>query len=52
MVERDLAKVDVAGSTPVSRSRFFTCQARTSAGFLFFGERILNVGLLLRITLI
>ena len=22
MVERDLAKVDVAGSTPVSRSRF------------------------------
>ena len=23
MVERDLAKVDVAGSTPVSRSRFF-----------------------------
>ena len=23
VVERDLAKVDVAGSTPVSRSRFF-----------------------------
>ena len=23
MVERDLAKVDVAGSTPVSRSRYF-----------------------------
>ena len=23
MVERDLAKVDVAGSTPVSRSRFW-----------------------------
>ena len=24
MVERDLAKVDVAGSTPVSRSRFLS----------------------------
>ena len=31
MVERDLAKVDVAGSTPVSRSRHF--QARAT-GFL------------------
>jgi hypothetical protein len=27
VVERDLAKVDVAGSTPVSRSRFFLPQS-------------------------
>ena len=30
MVERDLAKVDVAGSTPVSRSRLFSAPARDS----------------------
>ena len=30
MVERDLAKVDVAGSTPVSRSRHFQAHSRGS----------------------
>ncbi len=31
MVERDLAKVDVAGSTPVSRSKSFTISSLTAA---------------------
>ena len=33
MVERDLAKVDVAGSTPVSRSRFLLNKPRAGEGF-------------------
>ena len=33
MVERDLAKVDVAGPTPVSRSSFLAIRA---SGSLFF----------------
>ena len=33
MVERDLAKVDVAGSTPVSRSKFFSGGAPQPRGF-------------------
>ena len=33
MVERDLAKVDVAGSTPVSRSRFLIEKPRAGEGF-------------------
>ena len=33
MVERDLAKVDVAGSTPVSRSRFLVEKPAPSEGF-------------------
>ena len=36
MVERDLAKVDVAGSTPVSRSRFLSLTQRFPADGLFF----------------
>ena len=36
MVERDLAKVDVAGSTPVSRSRFLSPPGAVSADGLFF----------------
>jgi hypothetical protein len=35
VVERDLAKVDVAGSTPVSRSRFFGPQRAFRADGLF-----------------
>jgi hypothetical protein len=35
VVERDLAKVDVAGSTPVSRSRFFSSLLRQ---WTFFGR--------------
>ena len=35
MVERDLAKVDVAGSTPVSRSRFLSLTRRCPADGLF-----------------
>ena len=34
MVERDLAKVDVAGSTPVSRSRFLFSIMLSADGFL------------------
>ncbi len=33
MVERDLAKVDVAGSTPVSRSRFSPSVSPTQVDF-------------------
>jgi hypothetical protein len=33
VVERDLAKVDVAGSTPVSRSKFFSGGARNREAF-------------------
>ena len=33
MVERDLAKVDVAGSTPVSRSNFSTEEPRSREAF-------------------
>jgi hypothetical protein len=33
VVERDLAKVDVAGSTPVSRSRFLIEKPRAGEGF-------------------
>ena len=33
MVERDLAKVDVAGSTPVSRSRVLLEKPRAGEGF-------------------
>ncbi len=33
MVERDLAKVDVAGSTPVSRSRFSAEESRGREAF-------------------
>ena len=32
MVERDLAKVDVAGSTPVSRSKFSEEEPRSREG--------------------
>ena len=47
MVERDLAKVDVAGSTPVSRSKVF--QATHVA--LFISPQTASDGLFLRITL-
>jgi hypothetical protein len=33
VVERDLAKVDVAGSTPVSRSNFSTGEPRSREAF-------------------
>ncbi len=33
MVERDLAKVDVAGSTPVSRSKFSEEEPRSREAF-------------------
>jgi hypothetical protein len=33
VVERDLAKVDVAGSTPVSRSRFSAEESRGREAF-------------------
>jgi hypothetical protein len=33
VVERDLAKVDVAGSTPVSRSRVLLQKPRAGEGF-------------------
>jgi hypothetical protein len=36
VVERDLAKVDVAGSTPVSRSRVFSFRIRSSPSVDFF----------------
>lgn len=49
MVERDLAKVDVAGSTPVSRSRYLTSPALAglfilqvnSAGGLFLPVQLI-----------
>jgi hypothetical protein len=37
VVERDLAKVDVAGSTPVSRSKF--SKSRPMGAFLFWSPR-------------
>ncbi len=51
MVERDLAKVDVAGSTPVSRSKFF--KGRLGWRFLLVPTqgRMAYDGLFMRITL-
>ena len=40
MVERDLAKVDVAGSTPVSRSRYLTSPALAE---LFVLHRLISL---------
>jgi hypothetical protein len=37
VVERDLAKVDVAGSTPVSRSRFLSPSLRSADGLFLPG---------------
>ena len=39
MVERDLAKVDVAGSTPVSRSKFSEEEPRSREGFFSSGDK-------------
>ena len=39
MVERDLAKVDVAGSTPVSRSKFSEEEPRAATRVLSSGDK-------------
>jgi hypothetical protein len=51
VVERDLAKVDVAGSTPVSRSRFHE-EPVSERAFCVSADRALSGGHLPRITLI
>ena len=44
MVERDLAKVDVAGSTPVSRSRFLVPSVLSADGLFPAGTLTYGTG--------
>ena len=44
MVERDLAKVDVAGSTPVSRSSFFVPNLPSADGLFPAGTLTYGAG--------
>ena len=44
MVERDLAKVDVAGSTPVSRSRHFSIASFPADGLFSSGTLTYSAG--------
>ena len=51
VVERDLAKVDVAGSTPVSRSRYLE-KSILAGSFPSAGTPVAWHGLFARITLV